>query len=351
MGGMVSFTPKVFGAGLIALDVVISADPKAPIRSYAGGTCGNVLAILAFLGWEAYPIARLNADSASERVRSDLARWGVHLKHASCQPSADTPIIFQEIRRRRDGTPTHRFSWLCPRCGHWLPGFKAVTRTAIETVSKDLPGASVFFMDRLSRATLTLASEAARHGAVVMFEPSGRSDQRLMAEALAIAHVIKYADTRLNGLDELIEREAVTLLEVQTLGAAGLRYRHRLDRNRSSWRHLDAVPAPHLADTCGSGDWCSAGLLSKLAAEGLKSLVKTDVEHVEAALRHGQALAAWNCGFEGARGGMYSCGRAAFDIQIIQLLDGMYDPAASAESVMIDEEALGACPACASAAT
>jgi fructokinase len=347
---MVSFTPKVFGAGLIALDVVISADPKAPIRSYAGGTCGNVLAILAFLGWEAYPIARLNADSASKRVRSDLARWGVHLKHASCEPSADTPIIFQEIRRRRDGTPTHRFSWLCPRCGHWLPGFKAVTRTAIETVSKDLAGASVFFMDRLSRAALTLASEAARHGAVVMFEPSGRSDQRLMAEALAIAHVVKYADTRLNGLDELIEREAVTMLEIQTLGAAGLRYRHRMDKNQSTWRHLDAVPAPRLADTCGSGDWCSAGLLSKLAAEGLSSLMSADIEHVEAALRHGQALAAWNCGFEGARGGMYGCDRAAFDKQIVRLLDGVIDAAMPAENFQIAEEQLS-CPACASTAS
>ena len=79
-----SSTPKVFGAGLIALDVVIGATPEAPVRSYAGGTCGNVLAILAFLGWEAYPIARLNADVASERVRSDLSRWGVHLNHATC---------------------------------------------------------------------------------------------------------------------------------------------------------------------------------------------------------------------------------------------------------------------------
>src|SRR5215831_3040640 len=64
--------PKVFGAGLIALDLVISSDPQSPARSWAGGTCGNVLSILAYLGWEAYPIARLNGDPASIRVLADM---------------------------------------------------------------------------------------------------------------------------------------------------------------------------------------------------------------------------------------------------------------------------------------
>ena len=37
--------PKVVGTGLIALDVVIGPDPETPVRSWAGGTCGNVLSI------------------------------------------------------------------------------------------------------------------------------------------------------------------------------------------------------------------------------------------------------------------------------------------------------------------
>ena len=93
---------KVFGTGLIALDLVIGPDSEAPIRSWAGGTCGNVLSILAYLGWDAYPIARMNEDVASDRVRADMRRWKVHLDWADCAPTAHTPIIVQEIRRRRD---------------------------------------------------------------------------------------------------------------------------------------------------------------------------------------------------------------------------------------------------------
>ena len=71
--------PKVFGTGLIALDLVIGPKPETPVRSWAGGTCGNVLSILAYLGWDAYPVARMNSDVASDRVRADMKRWGVHL--------------------------------------------------------------------------------------------------------------------------------------------------------------------------------------------------------------------------------------------------------------------------------
>src|SRR2546423_13583372 len=97
--------------GLIALDVVIGADPSVPVRAWAGGTCGNVLSILAVLGWDAYPIARLNGDPASRRVRADMKKWGVQLKFASCKPTTDTPIIIQHILRTKDGSPKRRFSW------------------------------------------------------------------------------------------------------------------------------------------------------------------------------------------------------------------------------------------------
>ena len=111
--------PKVFGTGLIALDLVIGPDPETPVHSWAGGTCGNVLSILAYLGWDAYPIARMNGDVASERVCADMKRWGVHLDWAACAPTTHTPMIVQQIRRSRDGRSDHRFSWSCPRCGKW----------------------------------------------------------------------------------------------------------------------------------------------------------------------------------------------------------------------------------------
>lgn len=314
--------PRVFGTGLIALDLVLGLDPQSPVRSWAGGTCGNVLSILAYLGWEAFPIARMNGDPASDRVRADLGRWGVRLDYTSCGPTAHTPIIIQEIKRGRDGKPKHRFSWSCPKCGRWMPAYKPVTTAAVGVVVSAMTGASVFFLDRLSRAALTLAKEAAERGAVVVFEPSGKGTDKLMTEAIRLAHIVKYADQRLARVDGFMTDGASSVLEVQTLGERGLKYRHRFGGLHSDWMHLDAIPAPRLADTCGAGDWSTAGLLAKAAVGGLAGFAQLGENGVRTALRYGQALAAWNCGFEGARGGMYAVDRDAFDAQIAELLKG-----------------------------
>ena len=319
---MVDEKSKIFGTGLITLDLIMGPNAESPVQLQAGGTCGNVLTALAYLGWDAFPIARMNHDPASLQVRADMRRWGVRLEFSGCNPTSHTPIIVQEIQSGLDGIPMHRFSWVCPRCGEWLPGFKALTLSAVNIIAPNLPGAAVFFMDRLSPAALKLAAKASSEGAVVMFELSSKVDPRLFTEALGVVHIIKYADNRIREVGSAMPRGSATLVEIQTLGAKGLRYRHRFDRRASGWVHMEAVPVPRLVDSCGAGDWCTAGLLSKAASRGLATFRKNGEEAIHRALRYGQALASWNCGFEGARGGMYATLRDDFDAQIDGLLKG-----------------------------
>jgi sugar/nucleoside kinase (ribokinase family) len=338
--------PKIFGTGLIALDLVLGPDPNSPVRSWTGGTCGNVLSILAYLGWEAFPIARMNRDPASERVRADLTQWGVRLDFTSCGPTAHTPIIIQEIKRGRDGKPKHRFSWSCPKCGEWLPAYKPVTTAAVDAVAPAMTNASVFFLDRLSRAALSLAKEASDRGAVVVFEPSGKGADKLMAEAVKLAHIVKYADQRLAGVDGLMRGGSATIVEVRTLGEHGLKYRHKFGRAApSEWIHFEAIHAPRLADSCGAGDWSTAGLLAKATVGGLAGLREGGAHGVRSALRYGQALAAWNCGFEGARGGMYAVARDTFDAQISDLMAGHLDPVTNTASDLRPTSVID-CPNC-----
>lgn len=337
--------PKIVGTGLIALDVVIGPDPGAPVRCWTGGTCGNILFILAYLGWDAYPIARMNGDAASELVCADMSSWGVHLDWTTCPPTTHTPIVVQEIRRRRDGRPEHRFSWSCLRCGKWLPPFKAITIDVVERIKPALRDASVFFLDRLSRATLSLAAEASERGAVVVFEPSGNAPEKFMPEAISLAHVVKYADDRFDEIDGMMTDDSAALLEVRTFGEQGLKYRHKLGRGVSKWMHLKAIPAPRLADSCGAGDWCTAGLIAKAAVGGQKGLRRTGARGIRAALRYGQALAAWNCSFEGARGGMYAVPPPTFKRQIARLLNGELEEISAGRAGDMWAQVV-TCPAC-----
>ena len=337
--------PRVYGTGLIALDLLIGPDPAAPIRTWAGGTCGNVLSILAYLGWDALPFARMQADVASNRVRSDLASWGVHLDFTDCAPTAHTPIIVQQIRRGADGKSTHRFSWSCPYCGTWLPGYRPITVKMAERLTTSVVAPSVFFLDRLSRGALHLAAHAAASGAIVVFEPSARSTEKLMSDALQLSHIIKYADNRLFDVPGAMAADSAVLLEIQTLGSRGLRYRHRLDRASPKWLQLDAIRAPRVSDTCGSGDWCTAGLIAKLGVDGQHTFCQAGPVGLHDALRFGQTLAAWNCGFEWARGGMYAVSREAFDSQIADLQSGEHCSLDRVPTVS-DSGSVFTCPAC-----
>lgn len=336
--------PRAFGTGLIALDQVVSANRDIPIQTHAGGTCGNVLSILSFLGWESYPIARMNGDKASRRVRADLCRWGVKLDFANCEPIRNMPIIIQEIGHDINGALTHRFLWSCPHCGQCLPRFRPVTRQAVDAVGEGIARAKVFFLDRVSSAALTLAERAGESGAVVMFEPVNKSDPKLFAEALRIAHIVKYADQRLNNVGDAMAEDAATLIEIQTLGVNGLRYRHRLAGKVSDWEILPAFVAPRFLDSCGSGDWCSAGLLSKIASAGLSGLKSGSVERLRKAMCYGQAMAALNCAFEGARGGMYNVERKHFDELVLSILQDRVDFPIPEQK--FDNSENVSCPAC-----
>ena len=274
-----------------------------------------------------------------------MARWGVRLDYSQCSPTSHTPIIVQEIQKRSDGSPTHRFHWVCRSCGGSLPRFRAVTKNATEAVVPALSNSSVFFLDRLSRSAITLAEIASNEGAVVVFEPSGAATTELFLEAIRIAHVVKYAAQRISNLHGIFENKNSNLVEIQTLGIKGLRYRHRFRTKVSNWMHLKALCAPNLVDSCGSGDWCTAGFIAKSSVNGQLGLRQAGAVGIRNALKYGQALATWNCGFEGARGGMYVVDRNTFDKQIEALVIGQYDvPTPVVNYRTLD--ALVACPSC-----
>ena len=137
----------VVGTGLVALDIIISSNPDEPAYQWAGGTCGNVLTILSYLGWSSYPIARLNNDFSSIHVKEDMGKWGVKLNFSEMEPTVGVPIITQEISKNNQGLPVHKFHWKnCPKCGAWLPNYKAVTLNSTKKVKECISKCDVFFL-------------------------------------------------------------------------------------------------------------------------------------------------------------------------------------------------------------
>lgn len=296
--------PVIVGTGLIALDVIYGPDEGTEPLVAAGGTCGNVLAALSYLGWDAYPVARLSNDGSAGAVREDLVRWGVKLDFLSIPPTMATPVIVQRIRRDASDRVFHKFSLSCEECGRWLPTYAAVPAAAMSQMLSQMPVPEVCFVDRSSRGAVLLAEWAASQGSLVYIEPSGRSTSALLGKLLTSAHIVKYsADHRelVTEARRYAGRAFNPWLEVETQGAGGLRYRTRTAR---TWKTCAALQIPRVRDTAGAGDWCTVGILHMMAQGGAAALEHIPGDVLHEAIFVGQALSAWTCQHEGARGGM-----------------------------------------------
>jgi sugar/nucleoside kinase (ribokinase family) len=313
--------PSLVSMGLIALDVVIGPESNNVPQLWAGGTCGNVTAILSYLGWTTFPLARLGKDFAARFISEDLKKWKVRLDYVLQDAAVQTPVVIERIKNDKHGHPMHRFSFTCPSCGAWLPSYRSMKLNSLKKPIERL-SADVFFFDRVSPASIQAATQFANEGSIVFFEPSGIGDPRVFQKAIEVAHVIKYSHQRVREMAELPSRPN-PLLEIETLGDEGLRYKTRSGNRMSSWKSLPSLFAPTMKDTAGAGDWCSAGIISMLGTKGLHGFEKLSAAQLEAGLRHGQALAAWACGFEGPRGGMYETSKAALQKTVERILAGI----------------------------
>jgi len=178
----------------------------------------------------------------------------------------------------------------------------------------------VFFFDRASPGAIFLAEEFKKSGSLIVFEPSGKADERLQRKALSLAHICKYSTEQF--LDLYRNNRERPLLEVQTLGSKGLRFRQNVPGESGAWERLDALRVGQVKDSAGAGDWLTAGLIFRLGQRGHDGFLATSRKEITDALKLGQALAAWNCQFEGARGGMYSVSAKHFRESIERLMTG-----------------------------
>ena len=284
--------PHCLGTGFVALDVV-----GGEYGSFAatGGSCGNVLAILAYAGWRTSPIARFGNDPAGMFIANEFSWLGADTRYLESTSKVQTPVVIQKYIGSST-VKTHKFSFRCPGCGVRLPRYRPVTLELAENVVKTGSPPSVFYFDRVSPAALRLAKWSRDSGGIVVFEPSsiGRSD--VFVKAIRLSHIVKFASDRITSIENLLEGNFPDVI-ITTNGSSGL-----LVRWKAEYWELGAFFNRNFVDASGAGDWCTAGILIKIGINGSKVLKFLTAEKLTEAIRYGQALASINCAFEGARG-------------------------------------------------
>lgn len=286
------------GAGLISLDVLIRDGERIPVSYYVGGTCGNVMMILSHMGWEAYPIARLDGTKDGKRVLADMDKHKVHTDYVSTS-DGKTPVIVQRNFINKDGIPTHKFESR-NNVGRFYLDFKPLTlKQANEVISHIGFVPKVFFFDRVAPAILKLAAAFKAKGSVVFFEPSSRGgDVKRFNQCVEVADIVKFSEQRIKDIQQFEGYK--DKLFIQTQGANGLIY-----RLNSGWTHLEPVLNGNVVDTAGAGDWTAAALINRLFKDKeVRRIGGFSKEEIESALNEAQKVGAKSCSYEGARGMM-----------------------------------------------
>ena len=289
----------VAGAGFIALDIFLASEQDRQLRRRAGGTCGNVLAILSFLRHASVPIARLGTDRAADFIISDLKSTGVDCQHVQRDPSGRTPRVVEFLPDRPGSM--HRFAFTCPMCQRRFPRrSEPIFERGNESIHQIKP--ALFFFDRSGPTTIKLAVEARESGALVMFEPDSFGSNGNFNKALQLSDVVKYSVRRTGQSIEpwLMKADHKPRLVVETMDGEGLRYMTRRGLNDLIWKHQEPFFVDSPVDQAGAGDWCSAGLISRLL--NTSALERWQDRSVGRALAFGQSLAAASILFEGPRG-------------------------------------------------
>ncbi len=286
---------RVVGSGLIALDILVDQDPADRYRAL-GGSAGNVLAILAYLGWTSLPVARLGRDAAARHIEREFRQLGATTEFLRGDSPMRTPVIYQSSDAV-DGSP--HYSFRCPVCGQ-KRGFRDDHDTdLVDAVTSQIRGPAVFFFDRATPSTVRLAEHFRRRRGIVVFEPSDYSATYEFERCVLASHVIKYSADRIDSLNR--SDLSNVFVEVQTMGHHGLKF--RLPRAANEWTELAAIEVTDVADTSGAGDWCTAGALYWfLRNNDAKVHARLCDREIADALRFGQALATMNCTVRGARG-------------------------------------------------
>ncbi|MFI0849019.1 PfkB family carbohydrate kinase [Mesorhizobium sp. IMUNJ 23232] len=278
----------VAGTGFAVLDRVYADGDLAD--ETLGGSCGNVLVSLAMLHRHVAPVLALGDDDTGHRLVDEFTQAGATTRYITRHADLRSPVLAQELDT---ASGRHDFSFVCPETREDLPRYQPISEKELEVALPMLTHCSVFYADRLSDNILEAMRAAEAAGAVIFFEPSAFEDSELFEEALRLATILKYSEDRLGKRLADILTDCVRIV---TYGAAGLEV---CDRGETIW--CEAIDAPTVLDTCGSGDMVSVGVIDWMLTKQFEAACLKATDLLEGVVA-GQRLAAENCAYAGARG-------------------------------------------------
>jgi sugar/nucleoside kinase (ribokinase family) len=262
----------------------------------AGGTCGNVMCMLAHLGWTAMPQVKLCEEGRT--LAHSLAQYGCDTRYVSIVDGGGFSGMECTHRRNRT-TGEHELG--LHGFGPNGSRFRRITELrARDEVPMFLSGLAgipdVYFFDHGEAGPRMIAQELRKRGALIFHECENSTDWRKFIKSVEVADVVKFSDenvANLSFVDDYPDK-----LYIQTQGGKGMQFK----LCGGDWIHVPAVPVSEVVDWEGCGDTTTAVFLNELAKIGLPKVVSLTEQQVVAALSEAARMAAKCTQYYGSKG-------------------------------------------------
>ncbi len=293
---MKTMQKTIIGTGIFNLDTIAVREyPAWPaMRPFAdkevlqevGGTCGNVMCMLASMGWKVRPVACLDDSAEGLKITEDLKQFGCDCTYVSNTAGGGTTLLRCTHKKDADGNHVMSVRAGSPG-GSRFPKrhFLRARDEALEFLAalKDAP--AVFFFDDPAAGNRAIAKGLKERGALVYFEPS-KVASNVDLEAVGLSDIIKFSNE--NVPDVSFADAYLDKIFIQTMGPDGVRIKEK----GGDWYTIEGMKNDSVVDTEGAGDTFTSAFINAVA-EG-----KTIADAAQKAL----AMASRSVGFLGSKG-------------------------------------------------
>lgn len=285
------------GAGTFPLDNLQEKNGKdvKTIYQHVGGTCGNVMSILAWMGWHTLPAARLDDSEAGLLIKADLESYGCDTRLVSNTPDGGTTILDIIHKTGRDGKPKTAYMAHSPRGGRFVNHrfWTQKQAQALFDSLEEMP--DVFFFDRCAPGNILLAQLFHERGVLVYYEPNEPVDRNFL-RAVTASDIVKFSNEK--HPDVSFTEGFTDKLFIQTMNEKGLRFKLRAE----DWITIPPEYNPHSVDGEGAGDWTTSAFINDMGHHHMLTFDRIHQPNVTHCLEEAQRVASMSVSYLGAKG-------------------------------------------------
>ena len=305
---------KIIGSGIYNYDTIVQRSypqgfvvgKKNPfvenvISAEVGGTCGNVMCMLAYYGEEVYPQAQFDLSEQGHQLKADLERYGCDTRYVENTPNGGT-VLLDCTHKRDKATGAHTISFRA-----YGPASRFAKRKQLRE-RDEVPAflealtfvPDLYFFDAPEAGPRALAKAFAQQGALVYFESEGdrgnEANERKMRKGFEVSHIIKCSSSNVTA-EQLKGYEQGRLL-ILTDGDKGVRF----NLNNGGWITLPPIPNDNVQDWEGAGDWTTATFIHQLSLRGISRMDQLTADIVADCLNEAQKVASKSVSYIGSKG-------------------------------------------------